>query len=228
MRPKHDLNYSEAPLTRLNFLDVPFEWSEECELSFRKLKEFLNIAPILTLPIEGERIMVYCDASGVILCCVLMQQVRAIAFASRAEGAAIVRWDVFESTFMGRFFPRELREANAKKEKLNDREEFRNKRANTTGHEPGQQKTGNVNRSSFQQKLTSPAPSSSSAPAPNNKGACRDGSNGFFKCGQISHFMRECPKNRKFNGTERGVNRLYAITSRQVQENSPITRGGVL
>ncbi|KAG5580654.1 hypothetical protein H5410_051281, partial [Solanum commersonii] len=67
--------------------------------------------------------------------------------------------------------------------------------------------------------LTSPAPSSSSAPAPKNKGdfksqksqnsrarpiqsqgACRDGSNGFFKCGQISHFMRECPKNRKFNG----------------------------
>ncbi|KAG5572133.1 hypothetical protein H5410_061899 [Solanum commersonii] len=30
---------------------------------------------------------------------------------SRAEGAPIVRWVVFEEAFMGLFFPRELREA---------------------------------------------------------------------------------------------------------------------
>ncbi|XP_049392185.1 uncharacterized protein LOC125856636 [Solanum stenotomum] len=31
-----------TPLTRLTLLDVLFEWSEECELSFRKLKELLT------------------------------------------------------------------------------------------------------------------------------------------------------------------------------------------
>ncbi|XP_049381308.1 uncharacterized protein LOC125845842 [Solanum stenotomum] len=41
------------------------------------------------------------------------------------------------------------------------------------------------------------APSSTSAPSPRNKGACRDGSTGCFKCGQTFHFMREFPKNMK-------------------------------
>jgi hypothetical protein len=52
-----------APLTRLTRQDVPFVWSEECESSFRKLKELLTTAPVLTLPVEGESFSVYCDAS---------------------------------------------------------------------------------------------------------------------------------------------------------------------
>ncbi|WMV50629.1 hypothetical protein MTR67_044014 [Solanum verrucosum] len=82
-------------------------------------------------------------------------------------------WDVFDSAFMGLFFPCELGEANAEKEKLNDREDFSNKMAKTTCHESGQQKIENVNWSSFQQKLTGPAPSSSSAPAPKIRGDLR-------------------------------------------------------
>ena len=54
-----------APLTRLTRQGVPFVWSEECELSFQRLKELLTTAPILTLPVEGEAFTVYCDASGV-------------------------------------------------------------------------------------------------------------------------------------------------------------------
>ncbi|KAH0671324.1 hypothetical protein KY285_024119 [Solanum tuberosum] len=72
-----------APLTRLTRQDVPFVWSEECEASFLRLKELLTTAPILTLPVEGEGFTVYCDASGVGLGCVLMQQGRVIAYASR-------------------------------------------------------------------------------------------------------------------------------------------------
>ena len=80
----------------------------------------------------------------------------------------------------------------------------------------------------------------------NHPGKCRDGSTSFFKCGQEGHFMKECPKNWQGNGnqgnkaqsssvappgraapreatsvTGGGANRLYAITSRQDQENSP-------
>lgn len=72
-----------APLTRLTHQDIPFVWSEECEMSFLKLKELLTSAPILTLPIEGEGFTIYCDASGVGVGCVLMQQGRVIAYASR-------------------------------------------------------------------------------------------------------------------------------------------------
>ena len=59
-------------LTRLTRQDIPFVWSEECEMSFLKLKELLTSAPILTLPIEGEGFTIYCDASGVGVGCVLM------------------------------------------------------------------------------------------------------------------------------------------------------------
>ncbi|XP_015072686.1 uncharacterized protein LOC107016875 [Solanum pennellii] len=42
---------------RLTRQNVPFLWSEECKMSFMKLKELLISAPMLTLPIEGEYIM---------------------------------------------------------------------------------------------------------------------------------------------------------------------------
>ena len=72
-----------APLTRLTRQDIPFVWSEECEMSFLKLKELLTSAPILTLPIEGEGFTIYYDVSGVGVGCVLMQHDRVIAYASR-------------------------------------------------------------------------------------------------------------------------------------------------
>ncbi|WMV41288.1 hypothetical protein MTR67_034673 [Solanum verrucosum] len=48
-----------APLNRLTRLDVPFELSEEFELSFRKLKEFLSIALILTILVERRWVITY-------------------------------------------------------------------------------------------------------------------------------------------------------------------------
>jgi hypothetical protein len=38
------------PLTRLTRKDTPFVWDEECENSFRQLKERLTQAPVLTIP----------------------------------------------------------------------------------------------------------------------------------------------------------------------------------
>ena len=72
-----------SPLTRLTQKEVIFQWSDKCEVSFQRLKTLLTTAPILTLPVEGEGFVVYCDASRVGLGCVLMQKGRVIAYASR-------------------------------------------------------------------------------------------------------------------------------------------------
>ncbi|CAA7058315.1 unnamed protein product [Microthlaspi erraticum] len=71
------------PMTKLTGKDVPFIWSAECEESFSQLKEMLTTTPVLALPEPGKPYMVYTDASGIGLGCVLMQEGRVIAYASR-------------------------------------------------------------------------------------------------------------------------------------------------
>ena len=72
-----------APLTRLTRKEEPFLWSEACQQSFDELKRRLTSAPVLTLPSEQDGFAVYCDASRQGLGCVLMQNDKVIAYASR-------------------------------------------------------------------------------------------------------------------------------------------------
>ncbi|GJR02715.1 putative reverse transcriptase domain-containing protein [Tanacetum coccineum] len=60
-----------------------FDWGEEQELAFQTLKNKLCNAPVLALPDGQEYFVVYCDASGIGLGCVLMQRGKVIAYASR-------------------------------------------------------------------------------------------------------------------------------------------------
>jgi len=62
---------------------APFVWTAECEASFQTLKDKLVNAPILVLPESGKRFTVYMDASRIGLGCVLLQEGRVIAYASR-------------------------------------------------------------------------------------------------------------------------------------------------
>ena len=70
-------------LTKLTQKTVKFQWSEACEKSFQELKKRLTTAPVLTLPEGTQGFVVYCDASRVGLGCVLMQNGKVIAYASR-------------------------------------------------------------------------------------------------------------------------------------------------
>ncbi|XP_070003826.1 uncharacterized protein, partial [Nicotiana sylvestris] len=72
-----------SPLTKLTQKATKFQWSDTCERSFQELKNRLTSAPVLTLPEGTEGYVVYCDASGIGLGCVLMQHGNVIAYASR-------------------------------------------------------------------------------------------------------------------------------------------------
>jgi len=72
-----------APLTLLTRKDQPFTWTDKCEESFQELKRRLTSAPILVIPDVGKPFEVYCDASHLGLGCVLMQEKKVVAYASR-------------------------------------------------------------------------------------------------------------------------------------------------
>ncbi|GJZ63249.1 putative reverse transcriptase domain-containing protein [Tanacetum coccineum] len=60
-----------------------FDSGKEQELAFQTLKDKLCNAHVLALPDRPEDFVVYCDASGLGLGCVLMQRGKVIAYASR-------------------------------------------------------------------------------------------------------------------------------------------------
>jgi hypothetical protein len=70
-------------MTTLLKNDTKFVWSSECEEAFRTLKKSLTTAPVLAQPDIEKSFDVYCDASGKGIGCVLMQEGRVIAYASR-------------------------------------------------------------------------------------------------------------------------------------------------
>ena len=72
-----------SPLTKLLRKGIKFEWSDKCRKSFEQLKEMLVEAPILTQPALGKEYSLYSDASGIGLGCVLMQDGKVVAYASR-------------------------------------------------------------------------------------------------------------------------------------------------
>ncbi|GKB11623.1 putative reverse transcriptase domain-containing protein [Tanacetum coccineum] len=78
-------NFSKIskPLTVLTRKSRTIDRGEEQENAFQTLKDKLCNAPVLALPDGPEDFVVYCDALGLGLGCVLMQRVNVIAYASR-------------------------------------------------------------------------------------------------------------------------------------------------
>ena len=72
-----------VPMMRLLQKIVKYEWSEKCQRSFEKLKAFLTEAPVLTQPTYGKEYVIFSDASLNGLGCVLMQEGKVVAYASR-------------------------------------------------------------------------------------------------------------------------------------------------
>ena len=73
----------ESSLTRLLRKGVKFEWDDKCQSSIKRLKEILVEAPVLIQPTSGRDYTMYSDASRIGLGCVLMQDGKVVAYASR-------------------------------------------------------------------------------------------------------------------------------------------------
>ena len=70
-------------MTQLLKKEKKFEWSAECEASFQMLKDRLTSTPVLVLLDIHKNFDIYCDASRLGLGCILMQEDRVVAYASR-------------------------------------------------------------------------------------------------------------------------------------------------
>src|SRR5512141_2002235 len=71
------------PMTELLKKEKKFQWSAACEDSFQEMKKRLTTAPVLTLPDIRKDFEIFCDASRQGLGCVLMQERKVVAYASR-------------------------------------------------------------------------------------------------------------------------------------------------
>jgi hypothetical protein len=71
-------------ITELLKKEAKFVWGQKCEDAFHALRQHLTTSPVLAQPDSSKPFHVYCDASGTGLGCVLMQDNRVIAYASRA------------------------------------------------------------------------------------------------------------------------------------------------
>nr|CAE05045.2 OSJNBa0049H08.6 [Oryza sativa Japonica Group] len=71
------------PMTELLKKEKKFHWSAACEDSFQEMKKRLTTAPVLTLPDIRKDFEIFCDASRQGLGCVLMQERKVVAYASR-------------------------------------------------------------------------------------------------------------------------------------------------
>ena len=91
-----DFSTIAAPLNELTKKGVDFKWGNSQENAFQDLKKCLAEAPLLVLPEFTKTFEVECDASGIGIGGVLMQQGKPVAYFSEKLGGAQLNYSVYD------------------------------------------------------------------------------------------------------------------------------------
>ena len=85
-----------APLNELTKKGVAFEWGAAQDHAFDELKRLLTSAPLLALPDFNKQFEIECDASGIGIGGVLMQEGRPIAYFSEKLSGAKLNYPIYD------------------------------------------------------------------------------------------------------------------------------------
>ncbi|XP_033139178.1 uncharacterized protein LOC103841606 [Brassica rapa] len=91
-----DFSSIAAPLTEVIKKNVGFKWEQAQEKAFQMLKVKLTHAPLLVLPDFSKTFEIECDASGVGIGAVLMQDKKPIAYFSEKLGGATLNYPTYD------------------------------------------------------------------------------------------------------------------------------------
>lgn len=69
-------------LCKLTQKGIKFQWTDACKHSVQSLKDKLTSAQVLPFPEGTDGYVIYCDASGVRLGCVMMHHGKFVTYAS--------------------------------------------------------------------------------------------------------------------------------------------------
>ncbi|XP_027158344.1 uncharacterized protein LOC113759962 [Coffea eugenioides] len=103
-----DFSKIGAPLFKLLQKDVSFDFTEECEMAFEKLKELLTSLPVIQPPDWSLPFEIMCDASDYAVGVVLGQRVgraaHAIYYASKALNGVQLNYSIIEKELLAVVF----------------------------------------------------------------------------------------------------------------------------
>ena len=88
-----------APLTALLKKDA-FQWTSQAEIAFKALKQAILSPPVLALPDFSKTFVMECNASGLGIGVVLMQDHRPLAFHSQALKGRSLHLSTYEKEFL--------------------------------------------------------------------------------------------------------------------------------
>ena len=91
-----DFSSIATPITEIIKKNVGFKWEEKQEKAFQLIKEKLTHAHLLALPNFAKNFEVQCDASGLGISGVLMQEEQPIAYFSKKLSGVALKYPTYD------------------------------------------------------------------------------------------------------------------------------------